>query len=179
MEALIIGDKEFEDNIFCNLKDMITDALIRKGFSIKFIEIDNKEITFCRGCFGCWIKTPGECIMKDKIVEINKAFVNSSVTFYLSPVMFGQFSANMKNVIDRSLPNVLPYFVKGPDGSTTHPMRYENNPAIYIIGYGENIEPFDQKLFSDITKRHRSSVEVLLYGGITDNEKILGEVNLL
>lgn len=179
MEVLIIGDKEFEDNIFCNLKDMLTDSLIRKGFNIKLIDIDNKDITFCRGCFGCWVKTPGECIMKDKISEINRSFVNSRVTFYLSPVIFGQFSANIKNVIDRSLPNVLPYFVKGPDGSTTHPLRYENNPAIYIIGYGENIESCDQQLFSDITKKHRGSIEVLFYGDITDNEKILEEVNLL
>ena len=44
--------------------------------------------------------------------------MTSDVVVYLCPVVFGQFSANMKYAIDRWLPNMLPYFITKDDGST-------------------------------------------------------------
>jgi multimeric flavodoxin WrbA len=45
----------------------------------------------------------GECIMKDGIVEINRACMTSDVVVYLCPIVFGQFSANIKFALDRWL----------------------------------------------------------------------------
>ncbi|MFG6393572.1 MAG: hypothetical protein K1W24_05235 [Lachnospiraceae bacterium] len=30
-----------------------------------YIISDNGTIRHCTGCFGCWIKTPGKCVLKD------------------------------------------------------------------------------------------------------------------
>jgi hypothetical protein len=82
---------------------------------------------------------------------------------YLAPIVFGQFSANIKNTLDRWLPNVLPFFKKRKDGSTMHPPRYAENPAQIIIGYAKGLSSEDEKLFYDITKKHKSQVEVVVY----------------
>jgi hypothetical protein len=115
------------------------------------------------GCFGCWVKTPGECVIKDDIGSINRAVMNSDVVVYLCPIVFGQYSANIKNAIDRWLPNMLPFFVTRPDGSTMHPRRYDTYPAQIMIGYGEGLTKQDAELFTDIIKKHRSNVEAFVY----------------
>ena len=101
--------------------------------------------------------------MKDMMAQINREYVNSDVVIYLNPVIFGQFSANIKNAVDRWLPNILPFFETRPDGSTMHPSRYDTSPRLIMIGYGDKLSAEDRQLFADITKKHRSNVEVLIY----------------
>ena len=36
----------------------------------KYINLLNKNISNCIGCFGCWTKTPGKCIIRDDATEI-------------------------------------------------------------------------------------------------------------
>jgi hypothetical protein len=105
--------------------------------------------------------------------------MGSDVVVFLSPVIFGQFSANIKTVIDRWLPNMLPFFDKRPDGSTMHPARYEDYPNQIMIGYGEDLSEQDALLFSDITKKHRRNVEVLIgKGSAPEIEKGLDGIRL-
>ena len=33
---------------------------------------DNESIHPCIGCFGCWLKTPGVCIIKDTYGQMGK-----------------------------------------------------------------------------------------------------------
>ncbi|MEZ4628476.1 MAG: hypothetical protein R2912_10500 [Eubacteriales bacterium] len=99
--------------------------------------------------------------MRDAIVEINRNCMTSDVVVYLCPVVFGQFSANMKYAIDRWLPNMLPYFITREDGSTMHSPRYADYPAQIFLGYGENLSQTAMHLFTDINKKHRSNVTVL------------------
>jgi hypothetical protein len=87
-------------------------------------------------------------------------------------VVFGQFSANIKNAVDRWLPNMLPFFVTRADGSTMHPPRYPDYPKQVIIGYGDSVSGEDARLFTDITKKHRSNLDVLIW---RDNDSELAE----
>ena len=165
MNAFIISDKDYQTETFRRLNELVSSFLKEKGFQMEYQEIGRKDLLPCMGCFGCWIKEPGECVMKDGMAEINRKCMNSDVVVYLSPVIFGQFSANIKNAIDRWLPNILPFFISRPDGSTMHPARYETYPVQFIIGYGEDISEEDARLFVDITKKHRSNVEALVFLG--------------
>jgi hypothetical protein len=115
------------------------------------------------GCFGCWVKKPGECVINDKISDLNRKQMNSDVVVFLTPLVFGQFSANMKNVLDRWLPNMLPFFYKRSDGSTMHPPRYSSYPMQLMVGYGEIVSDKDAQLFIDINKKHRFELEVLIW----------------
>lgn len=169
MTAYLVSDGEFDTPLYRSLISAMEEYLKKKGFTVQQTTVQRNELASCVGCFGCWIKKPGECVMNDGIGEINRRSMNSDVTIYLCPVVFGQFSANMKNVVDRWLPNMLPYFMTRPDGSTMHPPRYEDYPKQIMIGYGDSLDESDAALFTYINKKHRSNVEVLIFRGDTES----------
>jgi multimeric flavodoxin WrbA len=177
MKALVISDKEYRTEIFPELEGLVEEFLVRKGFEVQKTAIDGKDVTFCMGCFGCWVKKPGECVINDGMTKINRDFINSDAIFYLSEVIFGQYSPNLKNVVDRWIPHILPFFKSMPDGSTVHPMRYDAYPSIISIGYGDGLSEEDAQLFNDITVKHRRNGQVLIYRG--DNQEFSAALNTL
>ncbi len=165
MNAYLLSDGEFQTPRAAHLIQMIQNTLEARGYSVLQKAIQRDELQFCRGCFDCWTKTPGECAMQDGIAEINRACMTSDVVVYLCPIVFGQFSANMKSAIDRWLPNMLPFFTTRKDGSTMHPPRYESYARQIMLGYAENLSDSDAALFLDITQKHRSNVAMLIDRG--------------
>ena len=179
MQAYLISDGEFLTPRQQEIKLQLTQYFTAKGFSILEKTLDRDSLAFCRGCFDCWVKTPGECIMRDGIVEINRACMTSDVVVYLCPIVFGQFSANMKYAIDRWLPNMLPFFITRKDGSTMHSPRYEDYAAQVFIGYGKHVSADEAQLFTDINKKHRSNVCVIIDQGNDESiESALDKVSL-
>ena len=168
MQAYLICDGEFLTPRQQQIKLQLTQYFTAKGFSILEKTLERDTLAFCRGCFDCWVKTPGECIMRDGIVEINRACMTSDVVVYLCPIVFGQFSANMKYAIDRWLPNMLPFFITRKDGSTMHSPRYPDYAAQVFIGFGDHVSPDEAQLFTDINKKHRSNVNVIIDQGNDD-----------
>lgn len=173
MKALIISDLEYQTETFEPLLVLVKQFLDEKNYQVECSELCREDLAFCKGCFGCWIKKPGECVIDDKMTYLNKAYINSDVTIFLSPVVFGQFSANIKNVRDRWIPNILPFFERRPDGSTIHPSRYLVYPKQIIIGYGRELSEEDIKLFKAITKNHLRNIEVLVYQGSGSESTII------
>jgi multimeric flavodoxin WrbA len=165
MKALIISDKEYRTPVFERLNAQLKEYLSAKGFDIEETAVGRETLAFCKGCFGCWVKTPGECVMSDGMADINRAFMSSDIAVHLCPIVFGQFSANIKNAIDRWLPNILPFFIVRKDGSTMHPARYSSYPKQLMIGYSDGLDEEDKQLFADITRKHRNNVETFVYDG--------------
>lgn len=50
-----------------------------KGTEVEQIDLYKKEIKPCLGCFSCWSKTPGECIIKDDMQEIYEKIKASDI----------------------------------------------------------------------------------------------------
>lgn len=173
MKALILADGEYKTDVYGALSRLTTELLAEKGVETRVWEL-GRELHSCMGCFGCWVKKPGECVIQDEMQELDRCYMNSDAVVFLSPVVFGQFSANIKNAVDRTLPNMLPFFYRRKDGSTMHPPRYEKNPALFILGYGEGLDREEAALFRDITKKHRYGVNVEVYRGEADAAKIRG-----
>ena len=176
LKATIISDEDYKTELFQKLSAAVTSFLNDKDYETEHFSIGRDDLAFCMGCFGCWIKKPGECVIDDMMSRINRSFVNSDTVIYLSPIIFGQFSANIKNSLDRWLPNMLPFFKTRPNGSTIHPSRYDSYPMVVIIGYGDDVSEEDSRLFYDITKKHRNNTDVLIYKNI--NQDITEELNL-
>ncbi len=178
MKATIITDNEYQTELFQKLQEEIIAFFENENFKIEVINIGRDDLTYCMGCFGCWVKKPGECVINDLMTKINHDYMNSDIVIYLSPIIFGQFSANIKNAIDRSLPNTsLPFFITRPDGSTIHPPRYDKYPLQIIIGYTDYLDEEDKQLFMDITKKHRKNIHVLIYQN--DDKTFTNELNAI
>ena len=90
----------------------------------------------CRGCFSCWLKTPGKCIIKDRCPDMAPLIAKCDELIIISPVLYGGYSENIKAIVDRSIPYVLPYF-RIVSGEMHHKMRYKNNYKLTVCFYGE------------------------------------------
>ncbi|MDD3429880.1 MAG: flavodoxin family protein [Oscillospiraceae bacterium] len=88
----------------------------------------------CTGCFKCWLKNPGTCAFSDKMQHIGTKLLNSHEIIIICKGLYGGFSANIKRIIDRVIPGVLPFFVK-KNKELHHKQRYKNNPEIKVIFY--------------------------------------------
>lgn len=91
----------------------------------------------CMGCFGCWIKTPGKCVIFDRGQKITEYFSKSQEIIIITPILYGGYSVNVKMIIDRSIGHVLPYF-RYVNGQMHHQLRYDDLLKLKVYFYGES-----------------------------------------
>ena len=84
---------------------------------------DKGTIMPCIGCFGCWKKTPGKCVVSDGYDSMGELIHAADEVIVYSRLTFGGFSGFVKNVFDRSLSYVLPHF-ELVEGESHHMKRY-------------------------------------------------------
>ena len=107
---------------------------------VSMFTIRDMEINYCRGCFGCWVKTPGKCVFRDGMDEILGEYPDTDFLIYVTPLKTGFMTSETKKAMDRMIPLVLPY-IELFDGECHHPQRYENNPVLGILVFDENSDP--------------------------------------
>jgi hypothetical protein len=134
------------------------------GAKTEEVFLIERDIKYCRGCFSCWGKTPGRCVINDDMAELINLFLESDYVGMTTPV-YGMFmSALLKNFNDRLLPLATPHIQKNKDGSFYHDGRVKHFPSQFFIansGFpGEyNFELL--KAYYEIAKRMGSSKIVL------------------
>ena len=98
----------------------------------------NEDNHPCVGCFSCWAKTPGECVIKDGFNRMGERIHKADKVTVISRYTYGGFSGAVKNVFDRSLGYVLPQFeISGNE--THHKRRYDEDKEFTFIFYGHGL----------------------------------------
>jgi multimeric flavodoxin WrbA len=117
--------------IIHDLKDFIA----KNDQNTKII-FDNGKIRPCINCYGCWIRTPGQCVIRDGYDNIGLLFSKCDHLITVSQCFYGGYSPFIQNVLNRSIPYLLPYFEKR-NGETHHKKRYDNNIILTAYFYGK------------------------------------------
>lgn len=97
---------------------------------------DNGKIHPCICCFGCWIKTPGQCVINDGYNNMGALISKCNRMIIISQCFYGSYSPFVHNVLDRSIPYILPYF-RTKNSETHHKNRYDNNIIFTVYFYGK------------------------------------------
>lgn len=105
-----------------------------------------KEPHYCIGCFGCWVKNPGECILKDGYQHMGAYIGNCKELIIISDCIYGEFSLYVKTLIDRSISVCHPYFTKR-EGKMHHRLRYDNSPKLTVYCYSGNLTTEEKDTF--------------------------------
>ena len=99
-----------------------------------FLIVNDRSITPCRGCFKCWIKSPGQCPINDGFGNTGKILSECNSLIIISKLTFGSFSPFVKNVLDRSISYVHPYF-RIINNEMHHRLRYSNKLSVSAYFY--------------------------------------------
>lgn len=153
MKVLLFDGSNVQNSFFSSLNDLVCDIAKKKKCEIETLNIKNMKIGYCLGCFGCWTKTPGICLINDEGREIPKKMINSDLLIYLNPITFGGYSSTLKKALDRCIPVLLPFFRK-VNGEVHHKMRYDKYPDILAIGVINKRNDILEKIFRNLINRN-------------------------
>lgn len=139
------------------------------GAEVENVFLAKKEINPCRGCFSCWLKTPGECVIKDDMAELLKKFAGSDIVVFATPLYVDNVTGIMKNFMDRLIPGGDPHFEKDEGGECAHLMRSEKRVKLVVIsncGFPEQSHfQVLELLFKRVARNMRTEVIGEIYRG--------------
>lgn len=141
----------------------VADASRAKGHAVAALDLDGLDIKPCRGCFACWLKHPGTCAIKDGQEIVLKSIAGSDILAWISPVTFGGYSPALKKALDRSIPNILPYFIKR-QGEVHHPQRYDKRRSLLAFGTLPSPDAEAERIFHGLARRNALNLDCVMTG---------------
>ncbi len=96
------------------------------------LQVCTMDIKPCMGCFSCWNKTPGKCVIKDELTGFIDKYLWADIIIWSFGLYYFSVPGKMKNLIDRQLPLVLPFMVKDAE-SGSHPTRYDISGKKHVV----------------------------------------------
>ncbi len=121
----------------------LTDAFL-KGLSkekeneVTVVNVIDKDIAPCRGCFGCWQKADGNCLTDDDQNEILDLYRAADVIIWSFPLYCYGMPSQLKAVLDRTIPLIKMRMVEEPDGTVRHEplVDFSKVHTVVICGCG-------------------------------------------
>jgi len=121
----------------------LTNRLSALGHAATKLDLAVLDLKGCAGCFGCWVKTPGECVKRDDSATVCRTAIDADLLLLASPMTMGFTTALLKRAADQMIPLVHPYFtVEG--GEVHHRARYAHYPEFgLLLGVDEESDAED------------------------------------
>ncbi len=119
---------------------------------LKIVRLEDESITPCIGCWSCWLRTPGKCVMKDKMSEVYPDYVNSDTVILIMSTAQGFINHNAKAFFDRTIPHYHPY-IELVNGECHHVARYESYPDMVFHYDNENLTNKEEQVIEDYLYR--------------------------
>jgi multimeric flavodoxin WrbA len=143
-----------------------------RGHTVTLLDLRDLDIRYCIGCFGCWVKTPGECSTQDESYKMQRAVIHSDFTLWAAPLRMGFPSALLKMAMDKSIPLIHPYFVVDR-GEAHHRPRYKHYPRLGLLVEPEpDTDETDLDIVSNIFSRTALNLKSRLEFALTTDTPV-------
>ena len=136
----------------------------------------NKAIRNCIGCFGCWVKTPGKCVIHDGYEGTGIDMSKCTELIIVSQCCYGSVSPFVKTVQDRAISYIHPDFVIRK-GEMHHKRRYDNVIQLFAHFYGGNMTETEKETAKNLIYANADNYDAVVrgisfYGTINELEEI-------
>ena len=62
----------------------VLQSILKDLGSVSAYRLKEIKVADCLGCFGCWIKTPGKCIIEDDAKELTKKVISADLKIFVT-----------------------------------------------------------------------------------------------
>ena len=139
MEEAALGKSSLSKKLI--LHDLPPDnieALLSRSAGEHTVFSAHPAVRPCEGCFGCWLNTPGECVIDDRCKGFASMISGHDEFVVISRMVFGGLSPDVKAVLERSIGHISPFF-RIVNGEMHHVLRYDGIFAMRYIFYGQDM----------------------------------------
>jgi multimeric flavodoxin WrbA len=150
--TILNGEPESASNFQEYLSD-VARRLASSGHAITTLNLRELDLKGCSGCFGCWVKTPGECAKRDDSAHICRAAIAADLLLLASPMTMGFTTALLKHAADQMIGLLLPNF-EIEKGEVHHRARYAHYPNFgLLLGAGGDSDAEDIAITTEMWAR--------------------------
>ena len=130
--TILDGEQSPSKKGFAEYLGKVESLLRSRGHTVERLVLREMDIKQCLGCWGCWVKTPGECVLKDDGERVCSSVIHSDFMLLAAPLVMGFPTALLKRTIDRLLPLIHPYNAIVA-GEIHHRARYRRYPKFALL----------------------------------------------
>ncbi len=128
-------------------------TIAAQGHQVLQLDLRDLRLQYCIGCWGCWVKAPGQCTTQDASLEMDRAVIHSDFVLWAAPLKMGFPSALLKKALDKHLPLIHPY-MEVAYGEAHHLSRYSHYPRVGLLLDKEtSTDEHDLQIVRDILGR--------------------------
>ncbi|MBP5162028.1 MAG: flavodoxin family protein [Spirochaetales bacterium] len=109
-----------------------------KGNDITIVDVRDKRIAPCRGCFQCWQRKDCHCVIEDDQNAILDLYREADIIIWSFPLYCYAMPSHLKAVLDRTLPLTSMRMVTLEDGTVRHEtmVDFSKKHTLVISGCG-------------------------------------------
>jgi hypothetical protein len=135
------GSARGKKGVTWKLLDAFLKGLSEGGASVKDIQLNEMNVSYCRACLTCMHKTPGQCAQRDDMDQIYPFLRESDLFVMATPVYTDNMSAQMKTVMDRCICGMDPFLRIDPANRVRHPYSWTMPSKFLLISTSGFPEP--------------------------------------
>jgi multimeric flavodoxin WrbA len=161
MDVVVLNGARTGDHKVDEVTDILQSNLA--SANVSSYRLRDLKVADCVECFGCWVKTPGQCVIDDAAREIAYKMPRSDLIIYVTPIVFGGYSYELKKVLDRQISGILP-FMERFEGEVHHPQRYDKRGKLAAIGVLPAPDASSEEIFRTLLYRNSLNKQALKQG---------------
>ena len=121
MNVLVLNGSPKEQSDTFRMTERFLRGLNREQtHEVHIVRVIEKAIAPCRGCFGCWQRMEGHCVIGDDQNEILDLYRTADLIIWSFPLYCYGMPSHLKAVLDRTIPLVKMRMVQEADGRVRH-----------------------------------------------------------
>jgi len=146
MKILCLQDADKQSGLSKDFVARLGHTARAGGHELEIVDLARGELAYCLGCLRCWYSESGKCVSRDKLSRLEDRLPEFDLLLFLTPILFGTFSAELKTPIEKGFGSKLSLGRLYPQ---------------LVVGYGEDLDEEEVSCFLDITRKHRGRMDVV------------------
>lgn len=121
MKILVLNGSPKEQSDTMHLTRAFLEGLNReKKHEVNVVDVIDRDIAPCRGCFKCWQIGDGHCVIRDDQNELLDLYAGADLVIWSFPLYCYSMPSHLKAFLDRTIPLIQQKMVEEADGSVHH-----------------------------------------------------------